>query len=178
MHTANRLRRYALILLAYDFSIRYIDGGNFAYADFVSRLIDSHGKPGLEDVVNAAIREDTSGGELENEWASDIVAVEAIKSLPVSLMELKQATDECNHLQKVISFTKSRWPQKKNQVKDAEVKEYFSVRSELQVIGDCLYYGNRPVIPIRLRSKSCMRDSFCSFSQNSDKQTGVPVESF
>lgn len=50
--TASRLQRYALILLAYDFNIKYIDTKSFAYADFISRLIKSHELP-EEDVVIA-----------------------------------------------------------------------------------------------------------------------------
>lgn len=53
VYTASRLQRYALVLLAYDFTIKYVDTKSFAYADFISRLIANHDKPD-EDVVIAA----------------------------------------------------------------------------------------------------------------------------
>lgn len=53
VYTANRLQRYALTLLAYDFEVKYINTKSFAYADFISRLIANQDKP-EEDVVIAA----------------------------------------------------------------------------------------------------------------------------
>ena len=53
VYTASRLQRYALTLLAYDFSIRYIDTKSFAYADFVSRLIAKQEIPDEEVVIAA-----------------------------------------------------------------------------------------------------------------------------
>lgn len=53
VYTANRLQRYALVLLAYDFSIKYIRTESFAYADFISRLIANHEKSDEEVVIAA-----------------------------------------------------------------------------------------------------------------------------
>ena len=50
VYTASRLQRYALVLLTYNFTIKYIDTKSFAYADFISRLISKHDKTD-EDVV-------------------------------------------------------------------------------------------------------------------------------
>ena len=57
VHTASRLQRYALILLAYDFNIRYVNTKSFAYADFVSRLISDHQKPDEEVVIGSTVIE-------------------------------------------------------------------------------------------------------------------------
>jgi transposase InsO family protein len=61
VYTASRLQRYALVLLAYDFSIKWIDTKSFAYADFISRLIETHEKEN-EDTVIAV----TAAGSMVN----------------------------------------------------------------------------------------------------------------
>lgn len=145
VHTANRLRRYALTLLGYDFTIRYVDGANFAYADFVSRLIDSHAKPGAEDIVIAEIRIESNSDEE--------TAIDTATSLPILFTELQKATAESVPLQKVIKFTHTSWPQNKKQIVDDTAAEFFVHRNSLQCIQDVLFFGDRPVIPSRMRQK-------------------------
>ncbi|XP_011859118.1 PREDICTED: uncharacterized protein K02A2.6-like [Vollenhovia emeryi] len=41
----------------------------------------------------------------------------------------------------------------KKQIGDSEAAEFFTHRLDLQVVGDCLYHGDRPVIPPKLRRK-------------------------
>lgn len=149
IHTANCLRRYALTLLGYDFAIRYIDGANFAYADFVSRLISSHAKPGAEDIVIAEIRNDTSPDEE--------TAIDTATSLPVLFSDLQKATAESAPFQKVIKLVQSSWPQTKKQVGDDTAAEFFVHRNSLQCIRDVLFYGDRPVIPPKMR-KNILED--------------------
>ncbi|XP_055603987.1 uncharacterized protein K02A2.6-like [Uranotaenia lowii] len=45
LHTANRLQRWALMLLNYDFDIRYVSTNEFGCADMLSRLIDRTKQP-------------------------------------------------------------------------------------------------------------------------------------
>lgn len=53
-YTESWLQRYALILLAYDFTIKYIDTNSFAYANVISRLMAKQEKP-QEGVVIATL---------------------------------------------------------------------------------------------------------------------------
>ena len=138
VHTANRLRRYALTLMGYDFKINYVQGENFAYADFVSRLIDGQAKSGTEDIVIASIRKFSE--VFQPRTPDDSATLNALKALPISLNDLKQASSECDHLRKVISHVRSGWPQRRKQFCDLEAAEYFTFRQELQVISDCLFF--------------------------------------
>ncbi|XP_011858409.1 PREDICTED: uncharacterized protein K02A2.6-like [Vollenhovia emeryi] len=147
VHTANRLRRYANTLLGYDFTIRYIDNASFAYADFVSRLISTHAKPGAEDIVIAEIRQSDYEKE-ETEFM-----VDAVNSLPVKLEDLQRATSDCSHLQLVMSYVRTHWPTRRRQIPDSEAAEYFIHRQDLRIIQDCLFSGDRPIIPPILRTK-------------------------
>ncbi|XP_062540765.1 uncharacterized protein K02A2.6-like [Armigeres subalbatus] len=54
VYTANRLQRFALNLLLYDFDIEYVPTHKFGNADLLSRLINQHVKPD-EDYVIASL---------------------------------------------------------------------------------------------------------------------------
>ena len=55
VYTANRLQRWALTFLLYDFDIHFVPTESFGYADLLSRLMSSHCKPD-EDYVIAAVK--------------------------------------------------------------------------------------------------------------------------
>jgi len=145
VHSANRLLRYANTLLGYDFEVKYIDNASFAYADFVSRLINTHPRPGAEDIVIAEIR------CYEEPNYDKYLAVSTTNTIPLHLLDLKKSTEECEHLKKVRSYVESHWPSSAKQVSDSQAAEYFPHRSDLQVIDKCLFLGNRPIIPPVLR---------------------------
>lgn len=145
VHSANRLLRYANTLLGYDFDVKYIDNASFAYADFVSRLISTHAKPGAEDIVIAEIRCQ------ESLIAEEQPAIFTVDSIPLRLSDLQQATEECEHLVRVRNYIESHWPSSRKQISDLQAAEYFPHRSDLRVINKCLFLANRPIIPPSLR---------------------------
>lgn len=76
-HTSNRLRRWALILLAYDFDIEYMRTTDFGHADVLSRLIASN-RPDKEDFVIAAL-------QLDQQVAEDLVGSQSSSRTSASL---------------------------------------------------------------------------------------------
>ena len=147
VHSANRLLRYAHTLLGYDFETKYIDNASFAYADFVSRLMHTHGRPGVEDIVIAHIR----GSEQVSEMASPVIFMSNV--IPFQHADLLQATDECKHLQKVREYAETHWPAIRKQIPDTEAVEYFPYRSDIRIVNKCIFLGDRPIIPPKLRGE-------------------------
>lgn len=82
VYTANRLQRWALILLMYNFSIQYVATDKFGHADILSRLINHHVKPD-EDFVIASIM-------LESDVRS--VVIESFNMLPLNFRAVQQGT--------------------------------------------------------------------------------------
>ena len=69
--------------------------------------------------------------------------------LRVFLSQLRPATRTDVLLSKVLKYTKRCWP---DEVNDA-LRPFWTRRSELTVEDDCLLWGSRAVIPLKLRSK-------------------------
>ena len=57
MHTANRLQRWRIILLNYNFKIEFLSSKKLRHADGLSRLIPKFSEPS-EDTVIAALRDE------------------------------------------------------------------------------------------------------------------------
>lgn len=53
VYTASRLQRYALVLLTYDFTIKYVNTKSFANTDFISRIIAGHEKPDEKVIIGS-----------------------------------------------------------------------------------------------------------------------------
>ncbi|XP_062698486.1 uncharacterized protein K02A2.6-like [Aedes albopictus] len=143
VHSANRLQRWALTLLGYDFQIEYVATQDFGYADVLSRLISNHQKP-EEEAVIAAVR-------IEEDVSSCFH--DSFQHLPVTYEMLKAATKKDTVLQKVISFVQGTWPARCEGIQDIEVRSFFSRRDSYSVIDGCLMMVDRIVVPMSLQKR-------------------------
>ncbi|XP_053685985.1 uncharacterized protein K02A2.6-like [Sabethes cyaneus] len=143
VYTANRLQRWALTLLLYDFSIKYVSTDSFGYADILSRLINTHVRPN-EDYIIASI-------ELE-ETMEDIVK-QSVKVLPVTFKMIQTETRSDAVLKQVKQFVQTAWPSDQSTFNDPQLQQFYQRRDSLSVVSDCLTYGERLVIPTKFQDR-------------------------
>lgn len=152
VYTANRLQRWALVVMAYDIKFEFIGTSSFGYVDIVSRLMLNQTKTD-EDVVIATVQLDN----LEEDDSDEHLlcfAVESAKQLPITFADIQQSTNACKTLQEVIRLVKTdRWPQSQKQLNNLEVAAYFQYRNEIKIHENCLFRGEQIVIPKNLRQR-------------------------
>ncbi|XP_017476105.1 PREDICTED: uncharacterized protein K02A2.6-like isoform X2 [Rhagoletis zephyria] len=133
-HSANRLQRWALTLMSYDFMLEYIPTREFGAADILSRLTRNTTRPN-EDTIIACC-------QLEREVKQS--AVEALENLPVTFQMIQNATLKDKVLQEVISYLKNgKWP---NTITD-DLRSYYIHRDALGIVENCIMLKDRLVIP-------------------------------
>ncbi|XP_062538690.1 uncharacterized protein K02A2.6-like [Armigeres subalbatus] len=139
VYTANRLQRWALTLLLYDFNIKYVSTESFGYVDILSRLINTHVRPNEEYVI-ASI-------ELE-----DIVK-QSVEALPVTFKMIQAGTQSDAVLKQVKQFVQTVWPSNQSKISDPQLQQFYQRRGSLAIVSDCLTYGERLVIPSKFRDR-------------------------
>ena len=125
---AARLQRWALILSAYTYRIESRPTAQHANADMLSRL-------------PLRTPQDTS--------VVSTFTIGQIQALPVTTEELESATRQDSLLSNVHAFVRDGWPSTTTDV----FQPYWSRRIELSTEGVCLLWGNRVVVPHKLRAK-------------------------
>ncbi|XP_061503481.1 uncharacterized protein LOC133391707 [Anopheles gambiae] len=143
VYTANRLQRWALTLLLYDFEIKHISTMNFGYADFLSRLMSSQRRPDEDYVIAAVYVESEAKAILED----------SINNLPVTHQMIVAETRKDAVLQQVISYINEGWPASVKLITDPDVKKFFVRREGLQVVDNCVMFGDRIVVPSKFRKR-------------------------
>ncbi|CAH8288100.1 unnamed protein product [Schistosoma rodhaini] len=141
VHSANRLQRWALALLSYDFDIQYRRSEDFGQADALSRLISKHSTTDEDTLIATIATEDDSGATL---------LANAVRAMPVTAENVREATRNDPIIREAITYVQSRWPVKQF---SGEMLHLANRRSALCVVNDCLMFGDRVVIPTTLRAK-------------------------
>ncbi|XP_065079445.1 uncharacterized protein K02A2.6-like [Ochlerotatus camptorhynchus] len=100
VYTANRLQRWALTLLLYDFDIQHVSSTNFGYADFLSRLMSSQHRPDEDYVIAAVCVESEAKAILDD----------TISNLPVTHQMIVAETRKDPVLQQAVNFLNEGWP--------------------------------------------------------------------
>ena len=127
---AARMQRWALVLSAYSYDIKYKGGAQHMNADGLSRLpmhVD-HAKDEEEIMFHYT----------------------HIDDLPVTSHEIATATAKDPVLSQVLQYTQRGWP---STVDDECLKPYLHRRHELSVEQDVLIWGLRVIIPASLQTK-------------------------
>lgn len=135
---AARLQRWAIILSAYRYEIQYRKGAQLANADALSRLP-------LPERIGDVAKMSSSAKVLEVKLLSN-----TSQAVPLTALDVAKETGRDPVLAKVLHYTHTGWPQ---QVDDPNLKAYFSRRAELSIDAQCVTWGNRVIIPRRLREK-------------------------
>ena len=122
---ASRLKRWALELSAYDYQIQYRKGEYLANADAMSRLP----KPEI--------------------FEEPLYSFSSFSEIPLRAIDIANSTKKDQVLSKVYEYTLRGWPERMNQ---QPLLPYFHKRHELALENQCIYWGNRIIIPYDLRS--------------------------
>lgn len=142
VHVANRLQRWAIILLAYDFDMQYVNTNSFGYVDVLSRLMQRFPNETKEDYVIAKVEADTSS------------YVKTITSrLPINDKELAQSTNEDHSLQKLLKMMRNGWPESKKAITDVDLQPYWEHRASLSDVQGVIMLNDRVVVPKVFRQR-------------------------
>ncbi|PIO53612.1 hypothetical protein TELCIR_25047, partial [Teladorsagia circumcincta] len=135
-YSANRLQRWRLTLLAYDFNIEYRSTTSFGQADALSRLISAQSPP-EEDVIIARIARDVNAIFHDN-----------FSRLPVTAKDVARASAEDDCLRQVLDHVvHNNWPKKPTPT----VASCAHLRNDLPTQQGCLLFGSRIIIPPSLQ---------------------------
>ena len=144
-HTANRLQRWGLILLAYQFTLHYTKTTEFGHADVLSRLIAERPRSD-EDLVIANVQFGESN--VAKVFVEDMNA-----NLPTKFSEIVAVTHKDPTMGKVFDYVVNGWPHSLAMKYPDSIKKYFAIRESLSTISKALIYRDRIIIPPSLRAK-------------------------
>ena len=127
---ALRLQRWAMVLMAHDYELRFRSSKDHGNVDGLSRF------PASSDHY--------LGQEVPVNYFS------YVNDLPIDSKNIQSATRKDPLLSQIVKFVMSGWPAQCDQ---DELKPYFNRRNELSVDQGCLLWGCRVVIPPCYRKK-------------------------
>lgn len=165
---AARLQRWSVLLSAYDYTIEWKQASMMAHADALSRLP-------LSDATGV------DQGLINN--------FNEIGDVPIVNADVAKETQSDPILKEVFRLVNEGWPQGIEKTHDSEMKRWSVKRNMLSCENECLYFGNRLVVPRKLiesileilhkdhkgivRMKALARSSFWWFGIDGDIEAYV-----
>lgn len=141
---ASRLQRWAVMLGAYSYDIKFRSAEKNGNADFLSRLpIKNKSKTNLnkrEDFTVFWTKEGTKMNQTQ------------INSLPITHAQISRATEKDKILSRVLHFIKYGWPDESTKLSD-ELAVWKNKQHELTIEENCILWGLRVVIPEKYRNR-------------------------
>ncbi|CAF0711795.1 unnamed protein product [Adineta steineri] len=128
--SANRLQRWALKLMGYNYIIEYRSTTNFGQADGLSRLPVGPDKQ-FDDEDPTDSRTIAS------------IQMELQEELPLRASQIARATRQDILLYQVYTYILSGWPS----TTPDNLQSYFRIRNELSTSQGCITWGLRTIIP-------------------------------
>lgn len=142
VHTANRLQRWAVNLLAYDFNIEYVNTDSFAYVDSLSRLINQ----------NTTVDEEYVIASINFEHQLFQIVNKTLDTIPVKYDKLKIAYNDDAVMQQLIKCISSDWKNFDSTSESfPELRRFFNRKDLLSITNEIVLLGDRVVIPSSLR---------------------------
>lgn len=136
---AARLQRWAVILSAYSYEIEFRPTECHANADGLSRLPLSSNIPDGDSNVPRVFN------------------ISQMESLPVTIPQLRQATQHDGILSQVLRFTQGGWPTHVDS--KSPLHPFFMRKHEFTVEESCLLWGIRVVVPRETPGRTPQRPS-------------------
>lgn len=131
-----RLQRIMLRLQPYDINIVYKPGKYLYVADTLSRCaLAENALTDLEDDIDLQVN----------------LVINSLSISPHKMKEFQDHTAKDQDLVAIMKLCKTGWPEHKKSV-PANIRFYFSIKNELQVINDLLLKNDRIVVPNSLRN--------------------------
>ncbi|XP_058038754.1 uncharacterized protein K02A2.6-like [Ahaetulla prasina] len=125
-----RLTRWTIFLAAYSYKLQHRPGKELGHADALSRC-----------PLPGAIEDPTPG--------TPVLLIDSLDSGPVTSKEVARASYRDVILRTVLGWVQRGWPAAPGE----RFKEFEKKRGELSAQGGCLLWGDRVVIPEKLRAK-------------------------
>lgn len=141
LHVANRLQRWALTIMAYQPMFKYVKTEDFGYVDVLSRLMQRFQRPEDECVIASVEAEINT--ILENTFSN----------LPVSSVDIINATKQDKSLQKLRDYIINGWPRTKTEVTDKVVAQLWTFKDLLYESNDIIMMGDRIFVPEKHRER-------------------------
>jgi RNase H-like domain found in reverse transcriptase/Integrase zinc binding domain len=125
---AARIQRWAMLLSAYRYTIKYRKGVDIGLPDYLSRNPEKEGSKVTE--VIATFRE--------------------IDEVPLCHRDIARATEEDKILREVRRNVQHGWPEK---WKDDALQPYYVRRNDLSIEQNCVLWGQRVLVPAALQKE-------------------------